>query len=99
MLSTQRVTLHSDAVLACASCCDRAGADTAAPLVVASADCICCGRHLARTLPAAGRDSSSVVCIRKGRQGIERRVSGETYKSGRHLLTCSDTSLVLEVGT
>lgn len=57
--------VHVDAAGACTSAWGAAGADSTAPAgagagVVSAGAGSAWGRHLARTLPAAGRDSSSM---------------------------------------
>lgn len=59
-MAIEDVRFHSAAALACTSAGAAAGA---VPLVLASAGSVCFGRHFARTLPAAGRDSSSEIVM------------------------------------
>ena len=64
--SVQYVTLDnhcSEATAGCASGCEGVAEGSSAPLVVVSNTALC-GRHLVRTFVAAGRDSSSVGCVR-----------------------------------
>lgn len=88
---------YSAAAVGWASGCEGAADDSsAAPFAVAST--ALSGRHLTRTFLAAGWDSSSVGVTLDG--PCQWALSGVgTYKSGRHPLLCSSTSLVLGVGT
>jgi hypothetical protein len=88
---------YSATAVGWATGCEGVADDSsAAPFAVANTTLS--GRHLTRTFLAAGWDSSSVeVTLDRPRQWA---LSGDgTYKSGRHPLSCSSTSLVLGVGT